>query len=116
MTASEWASIATIVSAGIALAALIVSYLLFRASIRFRSDLSLPEQIGNVPDFYGKEYLDRKFGTMIKVGNSELYTLKDARELAKREIRPREGETDEQARERFFQATLQQGSWENKFA
>lgn len=114
MTATEWATIAPVVSSLAALATVIVAYLALRATIRFRSELSLSEQIGNVPDLYVKEYLYRQFSTPLRVGTQELHTLKDARALAKEEITPRDNETPEQAKERFLNATLD-SNWENKF-
>lgn len=115
MTAAEWATIAPVVASLAALATVAVTYLALRAAIRFRSELSLSEQISNVPDLYVKEYLDRQFSTPLFVDTQELHTLKEARALAKEEIKPRDNETPEQARERFLNATLGSG-WENKFA
>ncbi len=115
MTVTEWATVAPMVSSLAALATVIVTCLALRATIKFRSELSLSEQIGNIPDLYVKEYLDRRFSVPLRVGTQELHTLKEARALAKEEIKPRDNETPGQARERFLNATL--GScWENKFA
>ena len=115
MTATDWATIAVVVTSLAALATAIVAYLALRATIRFRSELSLSEQIGNVPDLYVMEYLDRRFSVPLCVGTQELHTLKEARALTKEEIKPKDNETPEQARERFLNATLGSG-WENKFA
>ena len=98
-----------------ALSALIALFAVFQA-LRFRSESSVPEKIANLPEYLSKQYVDRVFEIRHKNGRRRTITLRDARLLAKRDISPRRGESIAAARHRFVAATLEVGSWQNRFA
>ena len=98
-----------------ALSALISLYAIFQA-LRFRTESSTSEKLANLPEYLSKQYVDRVFEIRDKRGRRRSLTLREARLLAKSDISPKRGETISDARNRFIAATLEIGSWQNRFA
>lgn len=117
----DFISLISLASLFIALLMFIIAYITLLATIKFRSELSFPEQISNIPDILNEEYLKRQFSPPAKTNERELYNLKDARLLIQDELKLKGDETLEQARDRFLTSTLQDFRdhdyyWQNKFA
>ncbi|WP_048148329.1 hypothetical protein [Methanolacinia paynteri] len=81
----------------------------------FRSYLSYPEKIANIQYFFSDEYLNRKFPVPLKIDDTVVSNLKEARSFAKKKIVPNGTEINEEALNQFISATLR-SEWENKFA
>lgn len=108
--ATEW------VMVGLTLANVVVFLATFCTAFLFRRELGLAEKTRNLPDFLGRDYLDRPLSSPLKIGDEEVSNLKDARVFVREELRRKEGETDEAARERFLNSTSAKGSWHNQYA
>jgi hypothetical protein len=107
--ATELVKMAPILSALVALLAILFAF-------RFRREPSRAEQMKNISELFIKEYLDRAFPHPITIGQASVTTLKDARCLARAAVAPKNGETAGESRKNFLSHTLDQSSWENKFA
>lgn len=105
-----------LVSAVIAFGSLIVAYLILRSAIRLRSDSAMPTQLSAIPDFIASQYLDRRLPAPLKLGNTNLETLREAREHARRHVSPKPGKASNAARDKFLLATLSDEAWQNDFA
>ena len=62
--------------------------------IRFRRELSLSEQVANVPELLYREYIYRKLPSPIIIDGKELSTLKEARNAVRQQIK--RGKTPEE--------------------
>ena len=94
----------------------IVSLYTLSTAFRFRSELALSEQITNVPLLLSQDYVDRKFIPPIYTDDKEINSIRDARLLAQKAIRPSDSKTEKDARLQFLENTMEDGTWENKFA
>jgi hypothetical protein len=113
MTLSAWMDVFTVI---LAFLSFVVASLTFCYLLKFRSELALPEQIANIPEFLRKEYLERRFPPRVTKKFEWLHTLKDARLRAENELKPRDNEKKEDTRKRFRDSTLEEGGWQIDFA
>jgi hypothetical protein len=113
MTPSDWMNAITAIIAffSFMVASLTLCYLL-----KFRSELALPEQIANIPDFLSKEYLERRFPPRVTKQFEWLHTLKDARFAASKRLQQEENYKDAINRFQALTLNLNGNFWENNFA
>ena len=84
---------------------------------RARSEVSWPDQIANLPDFFRNEYTERAFVPPVEVSSThKLHTLKDARLLLHQGLLSQETNRIDQVLGEFHRNTLEIGTWQNRFA
>ena len=106
---AELTRMAPILSALVALLAILFAF-------RFRREPSRAEQMKNISELFIKKHLDRVFQNPISIGQKSVTTLKEARRSASAAVAPKNGEAAGKSREDFLSRTLDQSTWENKFA
>ncbi|MBN1763501.1 MAG: hypothetical protein JW878_10595 [Methanomicrobia archaeon] len=108
-----------VLSLGLALVGTVVAVVAICLTLKFRSELALPEQIANIPDFLSKEYLERRFPTRVTQEFEWLHTLKDARFATEKKYELLQQEENyKDAISRFQAVTLNLNAdfWERDFA
>ena len=103
------------------LAAVLVALYAVRASFRFRRELSVSEQIANVPEWLRNQYWERKIEPPIDYKDEdktrhELRTLRDVRRVLSSELSAASDEAAAKLLEQFLSSTRDKNDWQNRVA
>ncbi|HEX3048465.1 MAG TPA: hypothetical protein VHY08_27195 [Bacillota bacterium] len=115
MSPLKWESILDLFGSLANLIAVFIAYLSLMAALRFRKEISFPEQVANIPELFKDIYLERQFNPPITINNIEYHTLRDVRAIVEKEIKI-PGKDHKQGKQNFINKTLELGTWQNKFA
>lgn len=87
-----------------------------RLAFRALSEVSLPDQLANIPEFFRSEYTDRKLVKILKVNDVEIDTLRNVRHIVHGEIMLLEPVKLQDYLDDFAERTLNPNVWLSKFA